>query len=142
MLIKIVLLVFVVIELMNVITLYFKPDSKMGNGLGVFKAFSNLKCDDKTKALIMYLVNWVAGVKLIFISLIIVIVITGSETTQIWALIVMILSIASFFWRLYPSMKVMDSKGWLEPSGYSKSLFWMIAGMIIMFGVALIIILI
>ena len=48
---------------------------------------------------------WVAGVKLIFIFLLIVVLLTGTEITRVWAVVAMILSIATYFWRLHPIIK-------------------------------------
>lgn len=138
MLLKIVLMLFVLIELSNVLILYFKPESKMGNGLGVFNAFTKSKNDAEVHSLIIYLINWVAGTKLIFIALIITIVFFGSRLTQFIATGAMILSISSFFWRLYPMIKDMDLKNSISPKGYSKTLKNMIAVFILVFTVALV----
>jgi len=40
----------------------------------------------------------------------------------------MALTISSFYWRLFPLIRKMDSQSQIEPPGYSKSLGWMIAG--------------
>lgn len=40
---------FCVMEFSNVLILYFKPDSKLGNGLGVFNTFKNIKKDEELK---------------------------------------------------------------------------------------------
>lgn len=48
---------------------------------------------------------WVAGVKLIFIFLLLVVLLTGNETTKIWAVVAMIISIATYFWKLHPIIK-------------------------------------
>ena len=45
--------------------LYFWPSSRIGNGVGVFNAFHNSE-NEEQKLFSSYLVNWVAGVKLIF----------------------------------------------------------------------------
>lgn len=137
--ISIVIIVFMVLELMNVSMLYFSPGSKMGNGIGVFNAWEASKENESVHALVKYLVYWVAGTKLIFIGLLLVILITGSATSQIWSAVVMVLSICSFYWRLYPIMKGLDQKNEISPKGYSKTLAYMIAGFISMFLIALII---
>ena len=85
-----------------------------------------------------YLVNWVAGVKLIFIFLLAVILVTGTEAVRIGAVVSMILSIATYFWRLHPTIKKLDAMGCITPKGYSKALGWMIAGFMVMFTLALI----
>lgn len=55
-------------ESMNVAILYFWPSSQIGNGVGVFDAFHHSESEEQ-KLFTSYLVNWVAGVKLIFIFL-------------------------------------------------------------------------
>lgn len=128
---------FLILECLNVLLLYFDPGSKRGNGVGVFTAWEKSKQDPDVHAFVKYLVNWVAGTKLIFIALLIVIVITGSRTTQIFAIAALILSILTFYWRLYPMIKKMDKAGTIQPKGYSKSLGAMIAGFIFVFGIVL-----
>jgi len=58
-----------------------------------------------------YLVNWVAGTKLIFISLLVVILIVADDRTLVFAGIALVISIASFFWRLFPLIRTMDQNG-------------------------------
>lgn len=48
---------FIFLEVLNVIILYFAPQSKKGNGIGVFKAFEKSKEVPEGHALIRYLVN-------------------------------------------------------------------------------------
>ncbi len=134
---QIAMLIFIILEVLNVTTLYFNSGSKIGNGIGVFNAWERSKEDEEMHNFVKYLVYWVAGTKLIFIVLIIVIIITGSPITQLMATIVLIASIFSFYWRLYPIMKSMDLKGQISPKGYSKSLNYMIAGFIGIFVIAL-----
>lgn len=134
----ITIILFIILECLNVVTLYFNPDSKMGNGLGVFNAWEKSKLDPEMHQFVRYLVNWVAGVKLIFIALLIVILLSAGESTQLFTLVVLIASILSFFWRLFPLIKSMDEDGYIAPSGYSKTLAMMITGFVGMFTVALI----
>ena len=68
---------FLILEAINVITLYFFPESKLANGIGVFKAWEKSKADPVIHNFIKYLVNWVAGTKLIFILLLIAILISS-----------------------------------------------------------------
>lgn len=131
--------IFILLELMNVSMLYFNPGSKLGNGIGVFNAWEASKEDESVHALVKYLVYWVAGTKLIFISLLLVILFTGSQLTKMLSVGVLILSILSFYWRLYPIMLSLDSKDQITPKGYSKTLGRMIAGFIIMFLIALLV---
>lgn len=124
---SVAIIVFLVMETLNISILYFYPGSRMGNGIGVFKAYEESKSHPEVHALINYLVNWVAGTKLIFVALLVVILATGSPTTKLYAVIALILSILSFFWRLFPAIRKMDDDGWVTPEGYSRTLGVMIA---------------
>lgn len=135
----IAIIAFLVLETSNVIMLYFTPGTRRGNGLGVFNAYEKSKADAEVHALVKYLINWVAGTKLIFIALLIVILITGNNTTKLFSVAALILTIFTFFWRLYPAIKTMDSKDQISPKGYSKTLGWMILVFLIVFAVAMII---
>ena len=134
----IVIVLFAVIETLNVFTLYFKPGTRRGNGIGVFNAYQKSKADPDVHALVKYLINWVAGTKIIFISLLIVILILGNVTMRIFSVIALILSILTFYWRLYPAIRNMDKTGEITPKNYSKTLGIMIAGFIMIFTVTLI----
>ncbi|WP_373598986.1 hypothetical protein [Paraclostridium bifermentans] len=125
--------IFILLELSNVIILYFKPDSKLGNGVAVFNAWEKSKSDPEMHSFIEYLVYWVAGTKLIFIVLLIVILLTGSDTTKLLSVVALILSIASFYWKLYPIIKQLDEKNEITPKGYSKTLGIMIGTFIAVF---------
>lgn len=133
---SIAILFFIIMESANVLIFYFWPDSRLGNGVGVFNAFHD-SADEEQKLFTSYLVNWVAGVKLIFIFLLAVILVIGSEQVRMWAVVAMILSIATYFWRLHPIIKKLDAMGCITPKGYSKALGWMISGFLIMFTAAL-----
>ncbi len=135
----IAIIAFLVLETSNVLMLYFTPGTRRGNGLGVFNAYEKSKADAEVHALVKYLINWVAGTKLIFIALLIVILITGNNTTKLFSVAALILTIFTFFWRLYPAIKTMDSKDQISPKGYSKTLGWMILVFLIVFAVAMII---
>lgn len=131
------IIIFCIMELANVIILYFNPDSKLGNGVAVFDSWRELKKDEILDLFAHYMVYWVAGVKLIFIFLLLVILFVGNEITKIWAVVSMIFSIATYFWRLHPIINKLDSLGKITPHGYSKTLGKMISGFLIMFIVAL-----
>ncbi|MGD9676932.1 MAG: hypothetical protein AB7V16_01020 [Vulcanibacillus sp.] len=136
------IIIFVIMETANVCILYFAPDSPLGNGVAVFNHWESSKEDEDTHLFASYMTNWVAGTKLIFIMLLLVVLFTGSEITKIFTVVVMILSIATYFWRLHPIVKKLDRKGQITPAGYSKTLGFMIAGFLIMFTLALILALI
>ncbi len=136
---SIALLVFIILESTNIIILYFFPGAKKGNGIGVFNAFEKSKADTEIHELIKYLINWVAGTKLIFIALLIVILFKGDETLKLLAVIVLIPSIASFYWRLYPAIRKMDRNDQISPKGYSGILLILISLFLAGFVTALII---
>ncbi|MGD9676953.1 MAG: hypothetical protein AB7V16_01135 [Vulcanibacillus sp.] len=132
------IIIFVIMETANVCILYFAPDSRLGNGVAVFNHWESSKKNEDTHLFASYMTNWVAGTKLIFIMLLLVVLFTGSEITKIFTVVVMILSITTYFWRLHPIVKKLDKKGQITPAGYSKTLGFMIAGFLIMFTLALI----
>lgn len=125
--VSIAILIFIVLEFTNIMILYFFPGAKKGNGIGVFNAFERSKEDPEIHSLVKYLINWVAGTKLIFIALLIVILLKGGDTLKLLSVIVLIPSIASFYWRLYPAIRKMDKDGQISPKGYSKILLILIS---------------
>ena len=137
--IEIGILVFSVIETLNVLMLYFSPGMKQGNALGVFKAWDKAQEDEHMKSFVHYMASWVAGAKLIFILVGIVIIIWGNIETQIATAAAMVISISSFFWRLYPAIKKMDKQGQISPKGYSKTLLAMIVAFVLGFSVIFVI---
>lgn len=139
--IEIGILVFIVIETLNILMLYFSPGMKMGNALGVFNAWGKVQQDEELKSFAHYMAAWVAGAKLIFILVGVAVIIWGNIETQLATTVAMVLSISSFFWRLYPAIRKMDKNGQINPEGYSKTLLAMIvsfiAGFIIIFIIGL-----
>lgn len=134
---SIAIVIFCIMETGNVLILYFMPDSRLGNGVAVFDSWKDAKEETSMDLFAHYMAYWVAGVKLIFIFLLLVVLFTGSEVTKIWAVVAMILSIATYFWKLHPIIKKLDALGKITPKGYSKTLGWMITGFLIMFTLAL-----
>jgi hypothetical protein len=120
------IVVFAVIETFNIGMLYFRPGSRLGNGMGVFDAYRKAQADPETRELVSYLVDWVAGTKLIFVALLVVILVTGSDATKTYAVVALIVSILSFFWRLFPAIVRLDRDGQITPKGYSRTLGIMI----------------
>ena len=135
---SIAIIIFIVLESLNVLTLYFNPGSQIGNGIGVFNAWERSKADPEMHQFIRYLVFWVAGSKLIFIALLFVVLLSTGESTQLLTVVAMIASISSFFWRLLPIIKSLDKAGHITPPGYSKTLAIMITCFIGLFAVALV----
>lgn len=124
---------FVILELGNVLILYFSPDSKMGNGVAVFNPWFKLQANESNALFVKYLVNWIAGTKLIFIGLLLVILFTAGETTKLISVIVLTLAIATYYFKLHPIIRKLDGLGEITPKGYSKTLFMMITGFIVLF---------
>ena len=125
--------VFVVVgalEVMNVAVLYWAPGSRKANGVGVFTAWEKSKSDPEVHLLVRYLVYWVAGVKVIFLALLAVIVVTGTERTKTAAGAALAAAVAVFFWRLFPLARRADASGAMRPTGYSRTLGIMIAVMV------------
>lgn len=136
---SVAILIFIVLETMNILMLYFVPGTKKGNGIGVFNAYEKSKNDPEVHSLVSYLINWVAGTKLIFVFLLVVVLLEGSEKTRLFAVIALILSILSFYWRLYPAISKMDKRNEISPAGYSRTLFSMITVFIAGFAIALVV---
>lgn len=132
-LIRIAIIGFLVLEATNVIALYFFPGSKYANSVGVFKAWDESKQNPEVHDLVRYLVNWVAGTKLIFLSLLTVILLTADAEGYFYTALAMILSISSFFWRLFPLIRKMDREGQIEPRNYSTILGLIISLFVVLF---------
>ena len=132
-LITIVTIAFLILEATNVLALYFFPGSKYANSVGVFKAWEKSKSDPEIHNFVKYLVNWVAGTKIIFILLLIVILYTADDQTLVFSSITLIIAIASFFWRLFPLIRRMDRDDQIDPKNYSAILGWMILAFILAF---------
>jgi len=129
--------VFLLLEIANVAALYFSPGSTMFNAVGVFRAWEASKEHPEVHDLVRYLTFWVAGTKLIFILLLGSVLIFGDDRMKVIAVGALILSILSFFWRLFPLIRRMDARSMLQPPGYSKALGFMIFGFLAALVVAL-----
>lgn len=130
--------IFVLMEISNVIIMYFKPDFKYGNSMIAFKTWSEMQENEENKLFTKYLVNWVANCKLIFLILLIVILFCASPTIKVYSIISMIISIGIYFISLFPIIRKLDKKGKIYPKGYSITLSIMILGFILLFTLALI----
>jgi len=128
-----VIIGFLILEAINVATLYFYPESKYANGIGVFKAWEESKQYPDIHNFIRYLVNWVAGSKLIFVFLLIVVLCFGDQNTLLYSVVALFASVLSFYWRLFPLIRKMDHASQIEPKNYSDGLAIMILGFIIIF---------
>jgi len=132
-LVKIVVLVFILIELSNVLALYFFPGSKKANAVGVFSAWEESKLHPQIHTFIKYLVNWVAGVKLIVLFLLGTLLLYGDDNVQRMSLIAMAIATLSFYWALLPLIRKMDVDGQIRPQNYSIFLGIMITSIILLF---------
>ena len=130
---QIVVSAFLLLEMANVAALYFAPGSTRFNAVGVLRGWTDSAFDDDLHAFVRYLVYWVAGTKLIFIALWLVILVVGEPRTQLLASVVMVPAVATFYWRLFPLARRLDSRGKVQPRGYSTVLGVMIAGFICAF---------
>lgn len=133
MLVKIVVLIFILIELSNVLALYFFPGSKKANAVGVFSAWEESKLHPQIHTFIKYLVNWVAGVKLIVLFLLGTLLLYGDDNVQRMSLIAMAIATLSFYWALLPLIRKMDVDGQIRPRNYSIFLGIMITSIILLF---------
>lgn len=136
---RIAIIAFIIMELSNVIIMYFKPEFKYGNSMNTFNEWEKSKEDELRHLFAKYMVGWVANCKLIFIAMLIIAVIFGSEKVLVFSVIATILSIGIYFITLYPIIKKLDMMGEITPKGYSRTLTIMIASFMIMFTVALVI---
>jgi hypothetical protein len=136
MIVKIVITVFILFELLNVLVMYLAPSSKYANAIGVFTAWERSKQYPEIHDFVKYLVNWVAGAKLIFLLLLAVIVLFADIEVQRLSLLALALGTASFYWRLFPLIRKMDQSGQVEPRNYSTFLGVMILAFIIFFLIA------
>ncbi|GAB4533805.1 MAG: hypothetical protein Fur0018_23380 [Anaerolineales bacterium] len=130
---KIIILLFILLETGNVLSLYFWPENPYANGVGVFRAWQKSQSDPEMQRFARYMVNWVAGSKLIFLFLLVLILLRADAATLRLTAAAMALAIASFFWRLYPLIRQMGQAGELDPPRYDRTLAGMIAGMVAVF---------
>jgi hypothetical protein len=132
-LVVVAIAIFMMLELSNIFMLYFNKDSTRANGIGTFKAWDMSKSHPEINDFVKYLINWVAGTKVFFLSLLTIIIIFGSPTLYPWVLLAIIISIATFYIGLFPLARKMDREDMLFPNGYSKTLTGMITILIIVF---------
>ncbi len=137
--IQIAILGFILLELSNVMALYFAPGSKYANAVGVFSAWEKSKQYPEIHDFVKYLVYWVAGTKLIFLVLLTVIIMFADPETQRISVMALIIAILSFYWRLFPLIRKMDQNGQIEPKNYSVVLGVMIFVFVIIFLIAVVI---
>lgn len=137
--IKVVILAFLLLELSNILALYFAPGSKVANAVGVFTAWETSKEYPEIHDFVRYLVYWVAGSKLIFLLLLATIVLFAGIDTQRMSLLALAIGTLSFFFRLFPLIRKMDRNKQIEPKNYSLALGAMIFIFVTIFVIAFII---
>ncbi len=135
-LVLIIIGIFLILELSNVLTMYLKPGSTKANAVGIFTAWEKSQQDPEIHSFVKYLVWWVAGTKLIFISLMVVILLFADPINRSFAIIALILSTATFYVKLFPLIRSMDRESQLVTKGYSKMIGIMILIFILAFVVA------
>ena len=135
MLVKAVICVFILVELSNVLALYFAPGTKYANAVGVFSAWEKTKQYPEIHDFVKYLVYWVAGAKLMFLLLLATIVIWANWDAQRMSLVALAVATLSFYWRLFPLIKKMDKSGQIQPQNYSAVLGIMILVFIAVFAI-------
>ena len=123
---QIVVVAFILLELSNVLALYFAPGSRYANAVGVFTAWEKSKQYPEIHEFVNYLVNWIAGTKLIFLSLLAIIVLYADAELQRLSLWALALTTVSFYWRLFPLIRNMGRNRQLEPQNYATVLGVMI----------------
>lgn len=133
MIVKIVIFAFIILETSNVLALYFAPGSKRANAVGVFSAWEQSRQYPEIHDLIQYLVNWVAGAKLMFLLLLGVIAMFGDLNLQRLSLLALAAATLSFYGRLFPLIRKMDRNGQVDPKNYSTVLGVMIFILIVVF---------
>lgn len=137
--IEVVILGFILLELSNVLALYFAPGSKNANAVGVFTAWEKSKQYPEIHDFVKYLVYWVAGTKLIFLLLLTVIFLFAGNEIQRLSVLALIIAILSFYWRLFPLIRKMDRNGQIEPKNTSVVLGIMIFIFIVVFIIAIVV---
>jgi hypothetical protein len=130
---------FIVIESMNVLALYFSPGTKYANSVGMFVAWEKSKQYPEIHQFIRYLVYWVAGVKVMVLFLLAMLVIFAEAFIIRNALLVLGVATATFFWRLFPIIRTMDKNEQIKPMRYSIGLAIMILIFIAVFFVSYIV---
>ncbi len=129
--------IFILLESANVLILYFVPDFKYANSMVYFNNWFKAKGDENDELFVRYLTNWVGNTKLIFISLLAVILFFGSEEIKVISVVVLIITIFMYFVRLHPLIKKLDNNGQITPKNHSKTLSATIIVFIVMFSASL-----
>lgn len=127
--VQITMIVFVTIEILSVLELYFLQEKAVFNGVSIFSGWEISKEVPEVHQLLKYLVNWVAGIKLIVIGLILVLVFTAPVHSLICAAAALVITVSSYFWRMYPMLQKHDQAGLVSPRGRSRMMGAMVLGL-------------
>lgn len=127
---RLFLFVFVIIETLNMLELYFLKDDSVFNGVSIFSAWEKSRQYPEIHEFMVYLVNWLAGVKFLAVGLVLVIALTATQQVLVITSIVMIVGILTFYWRMYPTIRRFDIQGKLIPKGRSIILGLMVGGLV------------
>lgn len=131
------IVVFILMELANVVVLYFQPGFRYANGMAAFKPWAAAAADQRLGPFHSYLIRWVANCKAIFILLLALILVLGGPALKLYAAGAMVASIGLYFVTLHPLIARLDRMGQIRPRGYSATLAWMIGGFMALFALAL-----
>ena len=134
---RLAILIFTVMELSNILIMYFKPNFKYGNSMNTFRQWYKAQEKEPERLFVKYMVNWVANCKLIFLALLVVVMLFGNAAITVGAVIATIASIGIYFVSLHPIIKKLDDMGEIQPKGYSKTLAGTISAFMLMFSAAL-----
>lgn len=126
---QVTLLVFAGIEILSVLELYFMQDRCMFNGAAMFSGWEISKEVPEVHGMVRYLVNWVAGMKLIVVGLLVVLAFTAPMQVLVYVGVALILAVASFFWRMFPIACKFDRYGFIQPKGRARVLGAMVGGL-------------
>jgi hypothetical protein len=137
--IRISLVVFAVIETLNMLELYFMQDNCFFNGICLFSGWEKSKENPEVHSLMRYLLNWLAGMKMLVVGLVLVLIFTAPNPTLLLAAASMVITIGSFYWRMYPMISKADDDGLIKRKGRSRMLGTMVAGLEFSFIVTIII---
>jgi len=127
----IVIIGFLLLEISNVIVLFFIPDSKQVHGMGMFPAWEKSKSDPDVHNLMRYLTIWAAGSKLIIVALLIVLLIWGNKQLITLAGFALVISMSPFYFGLFPAMQKIDKNNQVDPKGFSVRLGFTITVLIL-----------
>ncbi len=139
MVLDIALIIFLLLELGNVVILYKDPGFKYGNSLTTFTAYDKSLEDQEVAEFTKYLYTWVANTKMIFILIMLSVVIFGDEQITVITTIAMLIGMTFYYTKMHPIIKQISDNNQLTIKGYDKTLDKTIAIMMLGLSIAIII---